>query len=50
MAGAGGTGRIPPSGQKLHEVNDQESLRWQAVVISLQTLLGYPFTVGAVSQ
>jgi Transcriptional regulator, AbiEi antitoxin, Type IV TA system/Transcriptional regulator, AbiEi antitoxin N-terminal domain len=32
--------------QKLPEVNGQESLRWQAVVISLQTLLGYPFTVG----
>jgi hypothetical protein len=24
----------------------QESLRWQAVVISLQTLLGHPYTVG----
>jgi hypothetical protein len=32
--------------QKLKEDAGQESLRWQAVVISLQTLLGRPYTVG----
>ena len=31
---------------KLKEDAGQESLRWQAVVISLQTLLGRPYTVG----
>jgi hypothetical protein len=31
---------------KLPEDAGQENLRWQPVVISLQTLLGWPFTVG----